>query len=85
MWCVGGGGGGGGADGVNDERVSPCTPTDAPDYGDRVPVDTTPGPAPDVQDPKKSPLPDPAVGVGQLDKPPVVVQRQDNTVQELQL
>ena len=31
---------------VYDDRVCPGTPTDAPNYGGRVPVDTTPGPAP---------------------------------------
>ena len=49
-------GGGGGADGVYDANVCPQTPTDGRNYGDRVPVDTTPGQEPDVQDPQKEPL-----------------------------
>ena len=41
------GGGGGGSDGDTDDDVSDDTDAeDAPDYGDRVPVDTAPGPAP---------------------------------------
>ena len=40
---------------VYDNRVCPGTPTDAPNYGGRVPVDTTPGPCTCVQHPKNSP------------------------------
>ena len=32
--------------GVYDDRVCPGAPTLAPNYGGRVPVDTTPGPVP---------------------------------------
>ena len=31
---------------VYDKHVSPCKPTDASNYGSRVPVDTAPGPVP---------------------------------------
>ena len=41
-----GGSGGCGADHAFNEGVSPSKLTDAPIYGGRVPVDTTPGPAP---------------------------------------
>ena len=38
--------GGGGSERMFNEGVSPSKLTGAPNYGGRVPVDTTPGPAP---------------------------------------
>ena len=49
------GGGGGGADDLRRRRVCPGSFLRAANYGSRVPVDTTPGPAPVCRAPKTHP------------------------------